>query len=189
MQKETTRKCIVTGQILDKSALLRFTTLPDNTVVPDFKKKLPNKGFYLTNSKSLLEKAINNNIFAKSLKFKAKVNLTLVDQVFCLLHKQALNSISLARKAGIMVSGMDKVKEALKKNSVAFLLEASNAGNDGHSKILSMAQNIEIFNLFTIEELDRELAKENTVHIAFIKGKMANTVKDSFKRLASFINN
>ena len=88
-----------------------------------------------------------------------------------------------------MVSGMDKVKEALKKNSVAFLLEASNAGNDGHSKILSMAQNIEIFNLFTIEELDRELAKENTVHIAFIKGKMANTVKDSFKRLASFINN
>ena len=47
MQKETTRKCIVTGQILDKSALLRFTTLPDNTVVPDFKKKLPNKGFYL----------------------------------------------------------------------------------------------------------------------------------------------
>ena len=115
MQKETTRKCIVTGQILDKSALLRFTTLPDNTVVPDFKKKLPNKGIYITNSKSLLEKAINTNMFAKSLKIKAKATLALVDQVSFLLYKQALNSISLARKAGAMVSGMDKVKEALKK--------------------------------------------------------------------------
>ena len=88
-----------------------------------------------------------------------------------------------------MISGMDKVKEALTKNNVAFLLEAQDAGTDGHNKIMSLAKNVEIFNLFKIEELDKELAKDNTVHLAFIKGTMANSVRETFVRLTSFLSN
>lgn len=189
MKKETTRKCIATGEILEKEELLRFVMLPDNTVVPDFKKRLNGKGIYVKNSKKTLEKAITSNLFAKALKKNAKATSELVEQVEFLLLKQALNSISLARKAGVMVSGMDKVKEALKKNNVAFLLEAVDAGADGHNKIMSLAKNIEVFNLFKIEELDKELAKENTVHLAFIKGNMASSVRETFVRLTSFLNN
>ena len=189
MAKETTRKCIASGEILNKKDLLRFVILEDNTVVPDFKKKLPGKGIYVKNAKSLLEKAIKNNLFGKQLKKSAKASHELVTQVETILFKQALNSISLARKAGVMISGMDKVKEALKKNNVAFLLEAQNAGTDGHNKIMSLAQNLEVFNLFKIEELDKELAKDNTVHLAFIKSTMSNSVRETFVRLISFLNN
>lgn len=49
--KDTNRKCIVTGNVIDKSGLLRFTVTPDRLVVPDFKKKLPGKGIYVTNSR------------------------------------------------------------------------------------------------------------------------------------------
>ena len=73
MPKETTRKCIATGEILNKEDLLRFVMLEDNTVVPDFKKKLPGKGIYVKNAKSILEKAINNNLFGKRL-FNDSVN-------------------------------------------------------------------------------------------------------------------
>ena len=189
MKKETTRKCIATGEILNKEDLLRFVVLNDNMVVPDFKKKLPGKGIYVKNAKSLLEKAINNNLFGKALKKSVKANNELVLQVESILYKQALNSISLARKAGVMVSGMDKVKEVLKKNNAAFLLEAQDAGTDGHNKILSLAKNLEVFNLFKIEELDKELAKDNTVHLAFIKSAMSNSVRETFVRLTSFLNN
>ena len=58
MKKETTRKCIATGEILEKEKLLRFVVLPDNTVVPDFKKKLNGKGVYVKISKKHLEKAL-----------------------------------------------------------------------------------------------------------------------------------
>jgi predicted RNA-binding protein YlxR (DUF448 family) len=68
MKKETTRKCIATGEILEKEELLRFVMLPDNTVVPDFKKRLNGKGIYVKNSKKSLEKAITSNLFAKALK-------------------------------------------------------------------------------------------------------------------------
>ncbi|MBE6453689.1 MAG: DUF448 domain-containing protein [Alphaproteobacteria bacterium] len=189
MSKETTRKCIVTGQLIDKEQLLRFTILPDNTVVPDFKKKLPGKGFYTLNSRSVLLKAINNNLFAKASKSNAKVSLCLIEQVEHILNKQALDIVSLARKAGILILGMDKVKEAIKKGNVAFLHEAINAGEDGHNKILTIAKNIEIFNLFKIEELDKELARENTVHLAFVKSNMAQSVRETFVRLTSFLNN
>lgn len=189
MKKETTRKCIATGEIFEKKDLLRFVVLEDNLIVPDFKKKLPGKGIYVKNSKTLLEKAINNNLFGKVLKKSVKTTNELVSQVENLLFKQALNSISLARKAGIMISGMDKVKEAIKKNNIAFLLEAQDAGADGHNKIMSLAKNIEVFNLFKIEELDKELAKDNTVHLAFIKSTMADSVRETFVRLTSFLNN
>ena len=40
---DTTRKCIVTGNILEKDKLLRFCVGPDNEIIPDFKKKTLSK--------------------------------------------------------------------------------------------------------------------------------------------------
>jgi len=37
--------------------------------------------------------------------------------------------------------------------------------------------------------LDKGLAKDNMVHLAFVKGNMADAVRQSFERLASFLNN
>ena len=188
MKKETTRKCIVTGQILSKDDLLRFVVLPDGMVVPDFKKKLPGKGVYVLNQKKILQKAVQNNLFAKVLKNGAKAGNTLVNQVEMLLKKQALDMVSLAKKAGVLITGMDMVKETLKKGKVAFLVDAVDAGEDGHNKIVSLAKGIEIFSLFKIEELDKELARDNTVHLALVKSDMANAVRETFVRLASFLN-
>ncbi len=189
MPKETTRKCIVTGDVLEKEQLLRFTLTPDGVVVPDFKKKLPGKGVYVLNAKSVLQKAVKTSAFAKALKTNAKSGNVLLEQVEHLLYKQALDAVSLARKAGGLVCGMDKVVDVLKKKQAAFLLEASDAGEDGRKKIAAMAKDLEIFNLFTVEELDKELAKENTVHLAFLKGQMAKMVREAFVRLTSFLNN
>ena len=189
MKKETTRKCIVTGEVLEKEALLRFVVLPDGEVVPDFKKKLVGKGIYVSNKKTMLQKAITSNLFARVLKNGAKANGVLVEQVENLLKKQALDMISLAKKAGVLIVGMDKVKEILKKNKVAFLMEAVDAGEDGHNRIVSLAKGLDIFSLFKIEELDKELARDNTVHLAFVKSNMADAVRETFVRLALFLNN
>lgn len=189
MQKDTTRKCIVTGLIDDKEKLLRFTVTPEGMVVPDLKKKLSGKGVYVSNAKTILQKAVAGNLFSKALKTQAKADAALVCQTESILYKYALDAVSLARKAGCLVCGMDKVVEALNKGKVAFLLEAQDAGEDGHRRIELCAKGVEIFNLFKIEELDKELAKENTVHLAFVKGNMAKMVRETFVRLTSFLNN
>ena len=65
---DITRKCIVTGELLDKSRLLRFVVTEDKLLVPDLYKKLSGKGVYVSSSYKHLKFAIEKNLFAKVLK-------------------------------------------------------------------------------------------------------------------------
>lgn len=186
--EETTRKCIVSGNLLNKEQLLRFVALPDGSIIPDFKKKLSGKGVYVSISQSKLSKAIKDNLFAKALKKKVKPTFGLETMVENILRSSALHSISLARKAGCLITGMDKVTEAIKKKRVQFIMEASDAGSDGTEKITRLAGDIPIYRLFTTEELDQALDKINTVHLAFTKSEMSQAVSREFEKLNQFLN-
>lgn len=189
MAKESEiRKCIVCGEVKEKDNLLRFTVTPDRQVVPDFKKKLSGIGIYVSNSRSQLETAVSKNLFAKAAKKHFKTNPELVSIVETLLKKHGLDLISLSRKAGILVTGFEKVAETIKKEKAAFILEAKDAGEDGHNKILSLSKGLEVFKIYNVEELDKALDKVNTVHIAFKKSEMAQTVYKEFKKIENFLN-
>lgn len=188
VKTEEERKCIVCGETLPKEGLLRFTLTPDNMVVPDFKKKLPGRGIWVKNSKTVLEKAVTKNLFSKVCKKNVKVDAALVETVENLLRKKGLETISLARKAGILITGFEKVAEAIRKGKAAFLLEAKDAGNDGHEKIVALAKGLEVFRSYRIEELDKALDRVNTVHVAFVKSKMAQTVYNEFEKFENFLN-
>ena len=180
MKQETeNRKCIVCGEVKEKELLLRFTLAPDNQVVPDFKKKLPGKGIYVSVSKTALQKAVKKN---------AKVSAELVQTVENILRKKGLESICLAKKAGDFVTGFEKVGEKIRHGKAAFLLEAADAGADGHQKITVLANGLEIFALYSVEELDKALDRVNTVHAALLKGDMAKLVHTDLVRLQRFLN-
>lgn len=183
-----TRKCIVSGEAMEKEGLLRFTVV-DNLLVPDFAKRLPGKGIYVCNSLSALNKAIEKKIFSKVARKQLSESYELVEMVTNILKKKGLDSINLARKSGILVTGFEKVKELVIKKKAAFLLEAIDAGQDGKKKLNSLAKELEIMSLYTIEELDKALDKVNTVNVAFKNSSMAQAVyKDLFK-LKEFLEN
>ena len=185
--EDIARKCIVTGEIKDKSQLLRFVLTPDRQIVPDLYKKLPGKGVYVSNSYRILAQAISKNAFSKVLKKNVKVNAELLQIVENVLHKNALNAISLAKKAGNVVIGMDKVLEALKADKVKFILEASDAGEDGQKKLNRYTEEMTVYRLFSVEELDKALDKVNTVYLAFLKQEMSKMIQDNFEKLSEFL--
>ena len=180
------RKCIVEGVVKPVDELLRFVMI-ENTLFPDFYKKLPGKGIYVTNNRSSLLKALEKKLFNKVTRHNLKIDDNLVDIVENLVKSKALDSINIAKKAGFLVAGFEKVKEEIKKNKVEFIIEASNAGKDGKEKIAFLAKTIEIFNLFSIEELDKTLNKENTVHVAILKSDMSCMVYNNLKRYQNFL--
>lgn len=188
MKADETRKCIVTGEVQDKAKMLRFTVTPDNRIVPDFKKKLPGRGIWVKNSKAALNIAVAKNLFSKAVKKNVKVDVELAEMVETLLKKRGLDAISLARKAGVLLTGFEKVSEAIKKDKAAFVLEARDAGTDGHNRIMLLAKNLEVFRTYEIEELDKALDKVNTVHAAFLRSEMAKAVHNEFSRLEDFLN-
>ena len=113
MEKETERKCIVTGLIKPQNELLRFVT-EDGQLIPDFNKKFAGKGIYVSVSRQALQKALLKNLFAKAARGHVKIQDNLPETVEHLLRKKSLDSLNLARKAGALVTGFEKVKEAAK---------------------------------------------------------------------------
>ena len=186
-EEDITRKCIVTGELKEKSQLLRFVMSPDKQIIPDLYKKLPGKGLYVSNSYKILEQAIQKKMFTKALKKNVKVSDDLLQIVENVLHKNALNAISLAKKGGAVLIGLEKVTEALKSNQVDFILEACDAGADGQKRLSSYTQQLPVYRLFSVEELDKALDKVNTVYLAFLKNGMSTMVKDNFDKLSAFL--
>ena len=188
MEEDKERRDIVSGKVMECSEMLRFAITIDDMIIPDFKKQLPGKGVYVACSKSSLSTAIEKNLFAKAIGKKVKLPSDFLKMVENLLRNKGLKAICLAKKAGNLLTGFEKVADALKKDKVAFLLEAKNAGEDGHEKLLSLAKDLKVFMLYEVEELDEALNRVNTVHLAFLKNDIAKMVYNDLEKLDKFLN-
>lgn len=189
MAKELeTRKCVMTGEIKNKEDLLRFVVLKDGTMIPDFDKKIDGHGFYVSNSKKILETLVRKNSLNKILHAKVNVPQDLVQTVEIILQRKCLSMMNLARKAGCLTMGFEKVKEALLKGKTALVVEAGDCGDDGKQKIRNMAQNLNIYTLFDVATLSRTFNRENTVYLAILKGPFGLSVETALKRYHAYLN-
>lgn len=182
------RKCVLTGEVKPKDELLRFILLHDGTVVPDFNKKLGGHGFYISNSKQLLQGLTVKNPLNKILHTKAVVGEELPQMVEQILYKKGLDAVNLARKAGDLVLGLEKVKDIIAKGKAAFVIEAKDAGDDGRQKIATMAKDLEKYSLYDVDALSKALGRENTVYLAVRNTPVSRMVRLAFKRYQTFLN-
>src|SRR5262249_56124512 len=60
------RRCIATGEIRDRSSLLRFVVGPNGELVADMAARLPGRGLWLTPRRDILERAIARRLFSRS---------------------------------------------------------------------------------------------------------------------------
>ena len=189
MAKELeTRKCVISGEVLNKENLLRFVTLKDGTMLPDFNKKIDGRGFYVSNSKKLLQSLVEKHPFNKILHKKVEYAPNMPEIVEGILTKKGLDALNLARKAGDLVLGFEKVKELIIKGRAAFVIEATDAGADGRQKIAELSANLEKFTLYDTETLSTAFDRENTVYLAVKTGKMSDMVRLALKRYQTFLD-
>lgn len=185
---ETERRCVATGEVLPKERLLRFVKTHDSRLVPDFDKKIDGRGLYVSNSRQALRKALEKNLFIKSIHLFLKIPEDFEQMVEKLLYQRGLNSINLARKAGALVTGFEKVKAKMEKNQVAFLIEATDASEDGSNKLRAAAKDLDVLKVYSTDDLDVALNKENTVYIAVLKSNIAGMVYENVKRYQTFLD-
>ncbi len=187
-QDNNIRTCVATKQKMDKNQMLRFAVLEnEGIVVPDFNKKLSSRGVYVIPSKKAVEIAVNKQLFIRSLRQKVKHEKSLPDVVEELLKKNALSAISIAKKAGALIVGLDNIKK--EKNNIAFFIEANDAGLDGRKKVEAMAKEKQIFCLYNTEELEQALGLINCVHLAVRHSQMSKNVFECLYKLKNFLEN
>jgi len=184
------KRDIVSGEIRDESGLIRFVPGPDGTVTPDLARKLPGRGLWVAADRVSVETAAKRNLFARAAKAKLSAPAALADQVESLLRARLLSGLGLARRAGELATGFEKVGQAIGAGRAAWLIEASDGADDGRRKVLALARRQprppRLFGVFSAEELGLALGLENVIHTAFLAGRAADRWAQDAHRLAGF---
>ena len=189
-QASRERRDIVTGTVMEESRLIRFVAGPDGAVVPDLARKLPGRGLWVAADRVSLETARRKGLFARAAKARLTAPADLADQVEALLARRLLSSLGLARKAGELISGFEKVQAAVTSGRAAFLIEAIDGAADGRRKILGQFRRSprppRLIGLFSSTELGLALGGENVIHTAFLAGRGAERWTFDVERLGGF---
>ncbi len=184
------RRDIVSGQVMDEAALVRFVAGPGGLVVPDLARKLPGRGLWVAADRASVETAVKKGAFSRAAKAKLAASADLADQVESLLRRRLLDGLGLAKRAGELISGFEKVASTLNAGKAAWLIEASDGAADGRRKILNVARKSpkppQLCGLFDAEELGLALGAENVIHTAFLAGRGADRWTNDVRRLSGF---
>jgi len=167
------RKCVVTGDFLSRDELIRFVCDPEGKIVPDLAERLPGRGVWVRADRDVIKRAVGRNVLAQAFRDQAAKPCLDDSEVFVTLvanqqKARALQAIGLARRAGALIIGFDKVRESLRRNiSGACLLIACDAGEDGAQKLERFAVQLQkpVSRSFAIADISEATGME---HVAYL---------------------
>jgi predicted RNA-binding protein YlxR (DUF448 family) len=172
--EQTTRTCLASGELKPKLAMIRFVVGPDDELFADLEENLPGRGLWVTAHREAVELAQAKKLFAKANKGPVKAPANLADKVASLLHARCLNTLGLARRAGLVVYGADRVRAAFDLGTAAVLVEASDGSIGERQRFLAMARGKPVVAAFARDELAQALGRPDVVHVGLSAGKLTD---------------
>jgi predicted RNA-binding protein YlxR (DUF448 family) len=176
------RRCIASGERQPPSRMVRFVVGPDGQLVPDVEGRLPGRGLWLSAKRDMIETAASKRLFAKAARKNVTVAEDLADTVAELLRRRCLNHLGLARRAGLVAAGAEKVKAQIASGRTQVLLEASDGSPEERRKVVGLAPGVPVIELFESAELGSALGREVAVHVAVSTGRLADALIDDAAR-------
>ena len=185
------RRCIVTGEIVPDSRLIRFVAAPDGQVVPDVAAKLPGRGLWVTATRAAVIQAVEKKLFARAAKANVIAAADLAERTEKALVTRMLGDLGIARRSGALVLGFDNVLRALDGPRPAnVLIEAIDGSGDGKRKLYNAAHargmKPQVLECLTSAELGLALGRENVIHAAVQPGGLAERLTFDAERLQGF---
>ena len=194
------RTCAVSRDRHAPGEMVRFVLSPLGEVTPDVRCKLPGRGVWVLARADQVRLAVKRQVFSRALRPRAlpkgqphgvSAPPDLDAKVDALLEADALQSLSLANKAGLVVAGFAKVEAAIGGGGLAVLLQASDGGGDGARKLGQAARRagaagIADINIFTSLQLDLALGRTNVIHAAVLNKAAGTAFLSRVRRLAGF---
>lgn len=200
------RRCVVSGRTLPRERLIRFVVGPDDTIVPDLAEQLPGRGLWLTGRNEIVRQACDAGAFRRAARRAVRPLAgpngedlaTLVDSQ---LARQCLDALGLARRAGALVVGFERVRAALKEIAAhagkqrisAMLLTAEDGAADGREKLRALAaranQNgaaVSQLALFDAHALGQAIGRDDAVHVLVRTDIAGGRLHTAFVRLAAY---
>jgi predicted RNA-binding protein YlxR (DUF448 family) len=191
---EPERTCIVSRTVRPAAELIRFVVGPDRRVVPDLRHKLPGRGVWVTARRDMVEEAGKRRLFNRAFKAEVVVPETIAEDIEHALRNDVRQALSLANKAGAVISGFAKVESALAEKPVAALIHASEAAEDGRRKLAGLLRKrlgeaiygFPVIQDLSNDELDLALGRSHVIHAALVAGAGSDGFLNRWRRYRSY---
>lgn len=194
------RRCILTGTVASRDALIRLAISPEGQVLPDALARAPGRGAWIAVTRAELETAIAKGQLRGSLAraFKGaplEIPADLGELTQNALTRAFLDRLGLEMRSGRLILGSDRIAEQARMGRVLWLAHAADASDDGARKLdqaFRVGMDAEGSGLRGIRlPLDRAslsvaLGRENVVHMALADRKSAERVTGPLDRLLHF---
>jgi uncharacterized protein len=188
------RTCIVTRSAHPPDELIRFVVDPEGRVLPDLANRLPGRGAWVSCNRHAVAAAAGSTAFARSLRCAGTAAADLTELVERLMVRRALDALSLAKKAGLVVTGFARVEEAIVAGEAAILVHGADAADDGverlDRKFKAVARDLgrpaPIVRQLTIEQMSLAMGRSNVVHAALSRSGAATSFLKEATRLARY---
>ena len=194
------RRCILTGEHGERSALLRLAVSPDGDVLPDVLARAPGRGAWIGVSRSELEQAMAKGKLRGALARAFKgASLTvaedLPERIQSALVRVLLDRLGLEMRAGFLILGSDRIAEQARGGVLDLLMHAADASEGGTAKLdqaWRVGRDMEGSGARGIRlPLDRAalsvaLGRENVVHLGVAGRKPAERVEQALLRLLHY---
>ena len=166
--------------------MIRFVIAPDGALCPDIAEKLGGRGVWLTARASLISEALSSKIWHRGFKKTPVIPEGFVENLGKLLKDRCLHLLGLSNRAGFVVAGFEKIKEALSGDDIFALIQATDGSPAEGKRLQSLAAEIPVLKVLTTEELGKILGRDVCVHMALKKSKLTLSVWDELCRLNDF---
>jgi hypothetical protein len=141
-----------------------------------------------------VSRAAAKQAFSRAFRTKAEAPASLAETVGALLERDALQSLSIANKAGLVVAGAFKVDSAIEADEVVALIQASDGAADGaakrvhalRAKLGPEASAIVRVDIFSSRQLDLALGRANVIHAALKHGAASSAFLARADRLRRY---
>lgn len=186
--KAPMRRCLVTGESLATSQLLRFAISPDGMITFDVKRNLGGRGLWVTAQQAVLQQAIAQSLFQKAAKQAVVTPENLLARVELVLKERVLNLLKRAELSGEMVLGFEKCLSQLRAMDARLLIHASDASEDGMKKLNKQSDEVvKVVEFCSRAELAEVLNSANPVHLVVKSSKLAKVIYREYTVWARFI--
>lgn len=193
-ERTSERMCIVTRDTLGFDELLRFAVSPDGVLTPDLKRKLPGRGIHVRASASAVKEAIRRKAFERGLKTSLSVPEALIEDVAKLMRRDLVQSLAIANKAGLVLTGFGKVEACLENAGAAALLEARDGAGDGQRKLRQAALRgfgdranlLPVINCIASDDFQLAFGRDLVIHAALLPGSAAEACLNRWRRLVRY---
>ena len=154
--------------------MIRFVVGPDDELVADISARLPGRGLWLSAHRDMIETAAEKRLFSKAARQVVRVPEHLVDTVAELLRRRCLDTLGLARRAGLTAIGADQVRAQATAGKTAVLVEASDGSLAERDKMAAAARGAQMIDLFERRDLGAAMGRDEAVHIGLSKGGLTD---------------